>query len=181
MKCCLAQCVVLDIAVLSSAVFSVQCCAVCSQCAVCSVVHCALCIVQCAVLCIVHCAVLCIVQCRYCVLGRWCRSHTWLETPGQLGKENAFLHRKSSRCTMLQSAHCNVTTMSVQYDNHHSAALLYCSVKCYSQGVQQSKCVLGKNGQIDWLVLGGDQIKTGYIATILSLFLVQTRFPTLYI
>ena len=42
-----------------------------------------------------------------------------------------------------------LTTMSVQYDNHHSAALLYCRVKCYSQGVQQSKCVLGKNGQID--------------------------------
>ena len=27
-------------------------------------------------------------------------------------------------CTMLHSEHCNVTTMSVQCDNHHSATIL---------------------------------------------------------
>ena len=125
------------------------------------------------------------VLCRYWVGGRWWWSHTWLETPaGQLGRENAFLHWISSptvQCDHHDRAQCNVTIVTVQCDNCHSAMWLLsqcntislqCSVVCSCTSKQYR--VKSKNGQIDWLVLGRDQIKTGSIYNkVMEPFLVE--------
>ena len=92
-----------SVARLCSAVFSLQCCVVFSvQCLVCSVMQCAV---------------------RILSVGQMVQESHMAGDTGST-REGECIFALEIICTMLHSAHCNVTTMSVQCDNHHSTTIL---------------------------------------------------------